>query len=187
MKIRFAIAAIITILNITDTRAQIHIKGSRFLDFAIGTVDGLNVIPQKADAGQWIGISTGKYDKKGNALVFSVGYKQKYYKSYDENTIPIRTYSISSGYQFGLVKSKDRFMYLNIIPNIGVGYESVNNDIRNIGAYEVTNRSKFLFIPGINAEIELASFTLSIKQLWKPNSSIKPFSTLFGVSYRLNR
>ena len=170
-----------------QTAAQIHIKGNRYVDFALGTIDGIDPKTQRTNAGQWISISTGKYDKKGNALRFTMDYKQKYYRSYDPKTIPVRTYSTSIGYQFGLVKSVNRFIYLNVIPNIGLVYESINNNISTIGAYEITNQSKFLLMPGCNVEIELGNITLQVRQLWHAKSDIKPFTIQIGVSYRLNR
>lgn len=172
--------------------AQIHIKGTRFLDLAAGFVDGTNFSPGEDQSGFWAGVTTGKYDRNENALRFSLEFRQKYYAySLDTlgkaKTLPVRHYGLTTGYQFKLFKSTDRVLYVNLVPAAGVLYESINNNVSIIDELKVNNKSRFLLTVNPAVEIEIGAFVIQCRQIWHPKSTIKPFTTELGFSYRINR
>lgn len=178
-------------LSVTYSFSQIHVKGNRYFDIAVGTVDGVEHDLNKDNAGFWISLGTGKYNKFENSWRWNLDYLQKTYTySPDGNStgiIPVRHYSVQFGHAFKLLESKRRVFYLNAIPQMITGYESVNNNISTAGNYHINNRNKFLIGGMIGLEIEIENFTIQAKQRWFPTSSTKIFHTQLGIGYRFHR
>lgn len=186
-KLRYII--LIFLVTTGVTYGQIHIKGQRYVDFAVGSLDGYKYTFKKKDnTGFWISVSTGKYDKNENALRFSADYRHKFYTTRAlDDIIPVIQYSGTFGYQFKLYKTVNRNIYVNIVPAIGCAYESINHNINQVEGFVIKNNSKFLITANPALEMEIGSIVIQARQVYHPKSTIKDFSTQIRISYRLNR
>lgn len=178
-------------LSVTYAFSQVHVKGSRFFDIAAGTVDGIDHNLKNDNSGFWVSLGTGRYNKFENSWRWNLDYLQKTYvfspDGLNTGTIPVRHYSVQFGHGFKLIKSKRRVFYLNAIPQLLTGYESVNNNVSVAGNYHINNKNKFLIGGMVGIEIEIEHFTIQAKQRWLPKSSTKIFHTHLGIGYRFNR
>ncbi|GLU56514.1 conjugal transfer protein TraO [Dyadobacter frigoris] len=185
------VTILIMCLTVTCAFSQVHVKGTRFVDISAGTVDGVEHNLKKDNSGFWISLGTGKYNKFENSWRWNLDYLQKNYvyspDGLNTGLIPVRHYSVQFGHGFKLLKSKRRVFYLNAIPQLVAGYESVNNNVSTAGNYHIDNRNKFLIGGMIGIEIEIENFTIQAKQRWLPTSSTKIFHTQLGIGYRFNR
>ena len=168
------------------TNAQIHVKGLKFADIQVGTVDG---IKYKGDnSGIWVAASAGKYNKNENSFRWQLEYLQRNFGSdFVNSTIPVRQYNVGFGYANKIIKSRNRAFYTNLTGAIIGGYESVNNNKSEIGLYKIGNKSKFMAGAEVGVEIEIERFVLVGKQRWIPSSSTKDFYLHLGLGYRFNR
>lgn len=172
--------------------AQVHVKGSRFIDLTVGTVDGFRFKPTQDNSGYWASIGTGRYNKMENSWRWQLNILQKNYAipeglNGNGKAIPVRYYTISFGHGYKLFVSKRRVIYCNVLPQILAGYESINNNRAAIDNYHILNPSGFRAGAKVGIELEVENLLIIGSQQWIPNSGTKNFHTQLGIGYRFNR
>ena len=166
-----------------SANAQNHLKGQRFFEGYLGTVDGYRPLSSAN-----ILLSTGKYNRHYNAWKATVSYQRKTAALVDSTNIPQEQFTLGYGYEFILHRNAtaaaDRsHLFCAGIGATLLGYESINHD-RAISE-TTTQRSKFLVGLDAGLEIEINPMIFGFRQLCNPTSSVQAFhSTVFmGVRW----
>lgn len=86
--------------------AQNHLKGQRFFEGYLGTVDGFRPL-----SGAQILLSTGKYNRHYNAWKATASYQRKTSALVDSTNIPQEQFTLGYGYEFHLAPQCHPYLF----------------------------------------------------------------------------
>ena len=184
------------ITSVTNRSSGVtHLKGQRFVDVGVGTMDHLSTRPFSTyNAGIGLHLATGRYRQSLSAwrVMASFGRKQLVNEINGATVrIPYALYTVGFGYEFNLLRSADRQRFVRAEFSGLSLYESINNDSRLVlldnQAYNLGAGSRFgLGLDGaLTAEIN--RFTLGLRQRWVPNANYGRFHTFLSIGIRLTQ
>ncbi len=160
-----------------SANAQNHLKGQRFFEGYLGTVDGFRPL-----SGSQILLSTGKYNRHYNAWKATASYQRKTSALVDSTNIPQEQFTLGYGYEFILHRNATRTFFVRGLAQPFVGYESINHD--QVISENATQRSKFLIGLDAGLEVEINPIVFGFRQRWNPTSSVQTFHSTVFVGLR---
>ncbi|TAE39243.1 MAG: hypothetical protein EAZ70_06990 [Runella slithyformis] len=160
--------------------AQNHLKGQRFFEGYLGTVDGFH--PLK---GSQILLSTGKYNRHHNAWKATVSYQRKVSILVDSTNIPQEQFTLGYGYELILHRNATRTFFVRGLAQPFVGYESINQN--QAISETASQRSKLLVGLDAGLEIEINPVIFGFRQRWSPTSLAQAFHSTVFVGVRWHR
>lgn len=172
-----------------------HLKGQRFIEVALGTMDHVSAHPFSTDnAGFGLHVATGRYRQSLSAWRVMASFGRKLiFTEVNGATVrlPYALYTAGYGYEFNLIRSADRQRFVRAEFSGLALYESINSDSQTVGTdgqvYTLSAGSRFgLGLDGA-LTLEVYRVTLALRQRWVPNASYGRFHTFLSIGVRLTR
>jgi hypothetical protein len=170
------IVAILFVFGLS-ANAQNHLKGQRFFEGYLGTVDDFRLL-----SGAQMLLSTGKYNRHYNAWKATASYQRKTSVLVDSTNIPQEQFTLGYGYEFILHRNATRTFFVRGLAQPFAGYESINHD--QVISETSTQRSKFLVGLDAGLEVEINPVVIGFRQRWNPTSSVQAFHSTVFVGVR---
>lgn len=171
--------------------AQIHSKSQKTVSISGGMMDRFSM-NRSDNSAVWLNIAVSKYNSRSGGIRYGLNFQEKYYETIIQKRISVNQYFGEVGYGFELTKSRSKIFYLNAHVSGLVGYESINNEKKEVGtALFIQNESKILMGMQLCTEIEMilstkTSLIFSVGQIWIPTSDLQDFHSKVGFGVRLN-
>lgn len=182
---------LLSILSLSPTLAQVHLKGQRFIETQAGLTDGFRT--GKNQLGINALVSTGRYNRQYNAWKLTASFVYKQFAQPDSGKLLIneacRQFGIGWGYEFNLWRNAIRTRFVRGVVQPTMHYEVVGHQQKVLSdtVQSTAGTSRLLLGGDLGLELEWSPIVLSVRQRWHPKSSVQPFHTLISVGWRFHK
>ncbi len=174
-----------------SVNAQIHQAGQTTIELSGGLLDGFK-LPGQDNFGTFGSLSYSRYRTLNSYWKGTVHLNQKFY-AYDRKFVPVSQWLGEATYFTRVMGLINRSWVINVGGGVAGGYESINQDRREIQGATIMNRSEWIVGPtlAIEGEYILTGRTILIARaqeyyLFRSNIIPTRFNLGIGVKFILD-